>query len=74
MAVGDASPQAPRMRAPDLIGATGGFGWRMVTHLARTTAVIHLPTGGKTVSAFPCPLAPCPLPGSARPPSGQKSH
>lgn len=40
------------MRALDLTGATGGFGWRMVNHLARTTAVIHRPSGGKTVSAF----------------------
>ncbi|MFI7238568.1 ATP-binding protein [Streptomyces cyaneofuscatus] len=52
VAVDDPSPQAPRTRTPDLTGATGGFGWRMVTHLARTTAVIHRPAGGKTVSAF----------------------
>lgn len=52
VAVDDPSPQAPRMRTPDLDGATGGFGWRMVNDLARTTAVIHRPTGGKTVSAF----------------------
>ncbi|MFJ9113551.1 ATP-binding protein [Streptomyces sp. NPDC102283] len=52
VAVDDPSPRAPRMRTPDLTGATGGFGWHMVTHLARTTAAIHRPTGGKTVSAF----------------------
>ncbi|MFI1250303.1 ATP-binding protein [Streptomyces anulatus] len=52
VAVDDPSPQAPRLRTPDMTGATGGFGWRMVNHLARTTAVIHRPTGGKTVSAF----------------------
>ncbi|MFG2615780.1 ATP-binding protein [Streptomyces anulatus] len=52
VAVDDPSPKPPRMRTPDLTGATGGFGWRMVNHLARTTAVIHRPTGGKTVSAF----------------------
>lgn len=52
VAVDDPSPRAPRMRTPDLTGATGGFGWHMVTHLARTTAVIHWPSGGKTVSAF----------------------
>ncbi|MFJ9060037.1 MULTISPECIES: ATP-binding protein [unclassified Streptomyces] len=52
VAVDDPSPQAPRMRTPDLTGATGGFGWRMVTRLARTTAIIHRPSGGKTVSAF----------------------
>ncbi|MFJ1804366.1 ATP-binding protein [Streptomyces sp. NPDC088180] len=52
VAVSDLSPQAPRMRSPDPTGATGVFGWRMVAHLARTTAVIHRPTCGKTVSAF----------------------
>ncbi|EGE40128.1 ATP-binding protein [Streptomyces griseus] len=52
VAVSDLSPQPPHMRDPDLTGATGGFGWRTVTHLARTTAVIRRPTGGKTVSAF----------------------
>ncbi|MFJ5048260.1 ATP-binding protein [Streptomyces sp. NPDC088719] len=52
VSVDDPSPRAPRTRTPDLTGATGGFGWRMVTRLARTTAVIHRPSGGKTVSAF----------------------
>ncbi|WP_393063756.1 ATP-binding protein [Streptomyces sp. LN549] len=52
VAVDDPSPQAPCMRTPDLTGATGGFGWRMVNHLARTTAVMHRPSGGKTVSAL----------------------
>ncbi|MFJ9113428.1 ATP-binding protein [Streptomyces sp. NPDC102283] len=52
VAVDDPSPRAPRMRTPDLTGATGGFGWHMVTQLARTTAAIHRPSGGKTVSAF----------------------
>ncbi|MFE1369225.1 ATP-binding protein [Streptomyces anulatus] len=52
VAVDDPNPQAPCLRAPDLTGATGGFGWPMVNHLARTTAVVHRPTGGKSVSAF----------------------
>ncbi|MEV7425904.1 MULTISPECIES: ATP-binding protein [unclassified Streptomyces] len=52
VAVNDPSPQAPRMRTPDLNGGTGGFGWHMVNHLARTTAVTRRPPGGKTVSAF----------------------
>ncbi|MFI1532313.1 ATP-binding protein [Streptomyces griseus] len=52
VAVGDPSPQAPRLRAPDPTGATGGYGWHMVTRLARTTAITHRPTGGKTVTAF----------------------
>ncbi|WP_374194667.1 hypothetical protein [Streptomyces sp. ISL-63] len=43
---------ARHLRTPDLTGAGGGFGWRMVNHLARTTAVTHQPSGGKTVSAF----------------------
>ncbi|MET7646069.1 ATP-binding protein [Streptomyces sp. NPDC005426] len=51
VAVHDLSPQAPRMRTPDLNGGTGGFGWPMVNRLARTTAVTPRPSGGKTVSA-----------------------
>ncbi|MEU2072299.1 ATP-binding protein [Streptomyces anulatus] len=51
VALDDASPQAPRMRTPDLNGGTGGFGWPMVNRLARTTAVTPRPAGGKTVSA-----------------------
>ncbi|MFD9426903.1 MULTISPECIES: ATP-binding protein [unclassified Streptomyces] len=52
VAVHDPSPQAPRMRTPDRTGGTGGFGWPMVNHLARTTAVTRRAAGGKTVSAF----------------------
>ena len=35
VAVDDPSPQAPRMRTPDLNGGTGGFGWPMVNRLGR---------------------------------------
>ncbi|MDH6222235.1 ATP-binding protein [Streptomyces pseudovenezuelae] len=49
--VHDNSPQAPRMRTPDLNGGTGGFGWPMINRLARTTAVTRRACGGKTVSA-----------------------
>ncbi|MEE1735200.1 ATP-binding protein [Streptomyces sp. BE147] len=52
VAVQDTSPLAPRMRTPDRTGGTGGFGWPMVNHLARTTAVTRQAAGGKTVSAF----------------------
>ncbi|MED7949711.1 MULTISPECIES: ATP-binding protein [unclassified Streptomyces] len=52
VAVHDHSPQAPRMRTPDLDDGTGGFGWPMVNRLARTTAVTHRDAGGKTVSAL----------------------
>ncbi|MGR8008522.1 ATP-binding protein [Streptomyces hypolithicus] len=52
VAVHDSSPQAPRMRTPDLNGGTGGFGWPMVNRLARATAVTPRPSGGKTVSAL----------------------
>ncbi|WP_030993442.1 ATP-binding protein [Streptomyces sp. NRRL S-1813] len=52
VAVDDPSPQAPRMRTPDLNGGTGGFGWAMVNRLARATAVTRRPSGGKTVSAL----------------------
>ena len=46
------SPKALRMRASDLNGGTGGFGWPMVDCLARTTAVTRRAAGGKTVSAL----------------------
>jgi anti-sigma regulatory factor (Ser/Thr protein kinase) len=49
--VRDRSSQTPRMRTADLTDGTGGFGWPMVNHLARATAV-HREAGGKTVSAF----------------------
>lgn len=52
VAVHDRSPQAPRMRTPDLNGGTGGFGWPMVNHLAHATAVTRQAAGGKTVSAL----------------------
>ncbi|WP_107645047.1 ATP-binding protein, partial [Streptomyces sp. st77] len=52
VAVHDGSPQAPRMRTPDLSGRTGGFGWPMVNRLARTTSVAPGPSGGKTVRAL----------------------
>ncbi|MYW98738.1 MULTISPECIES: ATP-binding protein, partial [unclassified Streptomyces] len=52
VAVHDSSPQAPRMRTPDLNGDTGGFGWPMVNRLARTTSVTLGPSGGKTVRAL----------------------
>lgn len=52
VAVHDNSPQAPRMRTPDLNDGTGGFGWPMVNRLARSTAVTHRPAGGKTVCAL----------------------
>ncbi|MEV0905515.1 ATP-binding protein [Streptomyces hokutonensis] len=50
--VHDHSPQAPRMRTPDLNDGTGGFGWPMVNRLARTTAVTRQAAGGKTVSTI----------------------
>jgi anti-sigma regulatory factor (Ser/Thr protein kinase) len=49
--VHDHSPQAPRMRTPDLNDGTEGFGWPIVNRLARTTAVTRQAPGGKTVSA-----------------------
>ncbi|MFD3538437.1 ATP-binding protein [Streptomyces sp. NPDC058662] len=52
VAVQDPSPHAPRTRTPDLYGGSGGFGWSMVNQLAQATAVTHLTTGGKTVSAL----------------------
>ncbi|MFD9415180.1 ATP-binding protein [Streptomyces goshikiensis] len=52
VAVGDPSPRLPRMRTPDLVDGTGGFGWHMVNDLAHHVAVTPGPEGGKTVRAL----------------------
>ncbi|MFD9357541.1 ATP-binding protein [Streptomyces sp. NPDC060031] len=52
VAVEDPSPRPPRMRTPDLVDGTGGFGWHMVNDLALATAVTPSPEGGKTVRAL----------------------
>ncbi|MFF3089941.1 ATP-binding protein [Streptomyces nojiriensis] len=52
VAVEDPSPRMPRMRAPDLVDGTGGFGWHMVNDLALATVVTPGPGGGKTVRAL----------------------
>ncbi|MEU3065065.1 ATP-binding protein [Streptomyces subrutilus] len=52
VAVGDLSPRMPRMRTPDLVDGTGGFGWRMVNDLAHHVVVTPGPQAGKTVRAF----------------------
>ncbi|MFD9479022.1 ATP-binding protein [Streptomyces nojiriensis] len=52
VAVEDSSPLPPRMRIPDLVDGTGGFGWLMVNDLARATVVTPTPEGGKTVRAL----------------------
>lgn len=52
VSVQDYSPRPPRMRTPDLVDGTGGFGWHMVNDLAHTTTVTPTPEGGKTVRAL----------------------
>lgn len=52
VAVGDSSPRLPRMRTPDLVEGTGGFGWHMVNDLAHRVVVTPGPEGGKTVHAL----------------------
>ncbi|UUU39218.1 ATP-binding protein [Streptomyces sp. NBC_00162] len=52
VAVEDSSPRPPRTRTPDLVDGTGGFGWHMVSDLARATIVTPTPEGGKTVRAL----------------------
>ncbi|MFG2415590.1 ATP-binding protein [Streptomyces goshikiensis] len=52
VAVGDPSPRLPRMRTPDLVDGTGGFGWHMVNDLAHHVVVTPGPEGGKTVRAL----------------------
>ncbi|MFJ9942105.1 ATP-binding protein [Streptomyces erythrochromogenes] len=52
VAVEDPSPRMPRMRTPDLVDGTGGFGWHMVNDLAQRVVVAPGPEGGKTVCAL----------------------
>ncbi|MEU9255427.1 ATP-binding protein [Streptomyces sp. NPDC048270] len=52
VAVEDPSPRMPRMRTPDLVDGTGGFGWHMVNDLSLATVVTPGPEGGKTVRAL----------------------
>ncbi|WP_329448325.1 ATP-binding protein (plasmid) [Streptomyces sp. NBC_01426] len=52
VAVDDSSPRMPRMRTPDLVHGTGGFGWHMVNDLAHATVVTPRPESGKTVRAL----------------------
>jgi anti-sigma regulatory factor (Ser/Thr protein kinase) len=52
VAVEDSSPLPPQERIPDLTGRTGGFGWPMVQHLARSVYVYPQPYGGKVVRAL----------------------
>ncbi|MEY2233837.1 MULTISPECIES: ATP-binding protein [Streptomyces] len=52
VAVEDPSPRMPRMRTPDLVDGTGGFGWHMVNDLALATVVTPRPEGGKSVRAL----------------------
>ncbi|MGW4235115.1 hypothetical protein ACWEF9_38695 [Streptomyces sp. NPDC004980] len=51
VAVHDSSSRAQRIRIPDLNGDAGGFGRPVVNQLARTTAVAHRTSGGRTFSA-----------------------
>ncbi|MFD7095808.1 ATP-binding protein [Streptomyces xanthophaeus] len=53
VAVGDPSPRMPRMRTPDLVEGTGGFGWHMVNDLAHRVVITPGLDGGKTVRVFP---------------------
>ncbi|MFF4393677.1 ATP-binding protein [Streptomyces sp. NPDC001552] len=52
VAVEDPSPRTPRMRTPDLVDGTGGFGWHMVNDLSLATVVTPGPEGGKTIRAL----------------------
>ncbi|AWZ04592.1 MULTISPECIES: ATP-binding protein [unclassified Streptomyces] len=52
VSVEDSSPRPPRMRTPDLVDGTGGFGWHMVNDLAHATIVTPTPEGGKIVRAL----------------------
>jgi anti-sigma regulatory factor (Ser/Thr protein kinase) len=50
VAVSDPNPAHPRERTPDLHGASGGFGWRMVRDLTSHLTITPSP-GGKTIHA-----------------------
>ncbi|OEJ21305.1 hypothetical protein AR457_36335 [Streptomyces agglomeratus] len=47
--VSDTSPVLPRMRAPDVTGASGGWGMQMITRLAGEVQTVPGPGPGKTV-------------------------
>ncbi|MFE9222536.1 ATP-binding protein [Streptomyces lavendulae] len=56
VAVEEPSPRMPRMRTPDLVDGTGGFGWQMINDLALTTVVTPGSNGGKRRTALPPPV------------------
>ncbi|MGW7080002.1 ATP-binding protein [Streptomyces sp. NPDC054866] len=49
--VSDPSPVRPRVRTPDLIDGSGGFGWHMVGSLTTELTVTLTPGTGKTIRA-----------------------
>ncbi|MEV6796472.1 ATP-binding protein [Streptomyces sp. NPDC051320] len=51
VAVSDLSHAPPQVRAPDLNGSTGGFGWHMVRSLTSSLTVTCDPGQGKTILA-----------------------
>ncbi|WP_405560856.1 ATP-binding protein [Streptomyces sp. NBC_01180] len=51
VAVSDLSREPPRMRAPDLNGGTGGFGWHMIRRLTCSVTTSRGPGQGKTIRA-----------------------
>ncbi|MFF6946240.1 ATP-binding protein [Streptomyces lavendulae] len=55
VAVEEPSPRMPRMRTPDLVDGTGGFGWQMINDLALTTVVTPGSNGGKRRTALSSP-------------------
>ncbi|WP_327660013.1 MULTISPECIES: ATP-binding protein [unclassified Streptomyces] len=50
VAVSDADRRPPHERSPDMSDGTGGFGWPMVRHLARSVTVTA-GLSGKTIQA-----------------------
>ncbi|MCC0093270.1 ATP-binding protein [Streptomyces flavotricini] len=52
VAVEDPSPRMPRIRTPDLVDGTGGFGWHMANDFSLTAVVTRGPGGGNTVRAL----------------------
>ncbi|WP_409055409.1 ATP-binding protein [Streptomyces sp. SYP-A7185] len=61
VAVSDLNSVSPHERTPDMTGATGGFGWRMIRRLTNYVAITPGPHPGKTIHAC---LTRCPTGGA----------
>ncbi|GAA3012182.1 histidine kinase-like protein [Streptomyces sp. KhCrAH-43] len=49
VSVTDPSPERPKQRTPDLRGGTGGFGWPLITRLAKKAEIHDHSSRGKII-------------------------